>query len=65
MNQQLEQLALGYKNAMQAGEEEAFTAEVLGSKGAALVAVLRDYTVNAEVASRVKTIGLLLVFLAR
>jgi len=58
MNQQLEQLALGYKNAAAAGEEEAFTAEVLGSRGAALVAVLRDYTVNAEAASRVKTIGL-------
>lgn len=58
MNQQLAQLAKGYQNAAKAGEEEAFTAEVLGAKGAALVGVLRDYTVNAEAASRVKTIGI-------
>jgi hypothetical protein len=58
MNQQLEQLARGYKNAAQAGEEEAYVSEILGARGAALVPILRDYAVNAEAASRVKTIGI-------
>jgi len=58
MNDQLAALAQGYKNAAAAGEEEAFVADVLGAKGAALVPVLRDYAINAEAASRIKTIGI-------
>lgn len=58
MNQQLEQLAKGYENAAKAGEEEAYVSEILGARGAALVPLLRDYTINAEAASRVKTIGI-------
>lgn len=58
MTQQLEQLAKGYQNAAKAGEEDAFVADVLSAKGAALVPILREYTVNAETASRVKTIGI-------
>ena len=42
INEQLEQLAKGYRNAAEAGEVEAFTAEVLGAKGAALIPVLEE-----------------------
>lgn len=59
LNKQLEQLAKGYKKAAKAGELEAFTADVLGARGAALIPILEDYAVNMEAASRVKTTGLL------
>ena len=59
LNEQLEQLAKGYKNAMEAGQEEAFTAEVLGARGAALIPLLEQYDELMEVAGKVKTTGLL------
>ena len=43
LNEQLERLAKGYRSAAEAGEEEAFTAEVLGARGAALIPVLEQY----------------------
>ena len=58
MNDQLAQLAKGYSNAAKAEEEQAFISDVLGVKGAALVPMLRDYAINAEAASRIKTIGI-------
>lgn len=57
MNQQLEQLALGYKNAALAGNEEAFSAEVLGQKGQALIPILAEYAEQKEILSRTKTFG--------
>lgn len=59
LNEQLERLAKGYRSAAEAGEEEAFTAEVLGARGAALIPVLEQYDDLMEVASHVKTTGLL------
>ena len=59
LNEQLAQLARGYKNAAAAGEEEAFTAEVLGARGAALIPVLEQYDDLMEISSHVKTTGLL------
>ena len=59
INEQLEQLARGYKNASEAGEVEAFTAEVLGARGAALIPVLEEYSELMQISSSVKTTGLL------
>ena len=59
LNEQLDQLAKGYKNAMEAGQEEAYTAEVLGARGAALIPLLEQYDELMEVAGSVKTTGLL------
>lgn len=59
LNEQLAQLAQGYKNAAAAGQEEAFTAEVLGARGAALIPVLEQYDDLMQIASHVKTTGLL------
>ena len=56
---QLAQLAKGYETAQQAGEEEAFTAEVLGAKGAALIPVLQDYNDLLAISKSIKTTGLL------
>jgi len=54
MNQQLEQLAIGYKKSAEAGEEDAFSAEVLGNKGASLIPLLEGYTEAKVNASKVK-----------
>lgn len=59
INDQLAQLAKGYKNASESGQEEAYTAEVLGARGAALVPVLEQYTDLMEISAHVKTTGLL------
>ena len=59
INEQLARLAKGYENAVAAGEEEAFTAEVLGAKGAALIPVLQDYNDLLEISKSIKTTGLL------
>lgn len=59
INEQLEQLAKGYKNASEAGEVEAFTAEVLGARGSALIPVLEEYTDLLQISKSVKTTGLL------
>ena len=57
-SQQLEELAKGYQNASKAGEEEAYTAEVLGARGAELIPVLQQYTELQQSASKVKSIGI-------
>lgn len=59
INQQLAALAEGYKKAADAGEAEAFTAEVLGAKGAALIPVLEQYGDAVQAANSVKTTGML------
>ena len=59
INEQLAELAKGYKNAAASGQEEAYTAEVLGGRGAALIPVLEQYDDLMEIASHVKTTGLL------
>lgn len=59
INEQLEQLAKGYRNAAAAGETEAFTAEILGAKGAALIPVLEEYNDLMTISKSVKTTGLL------
>ncbi|ORT99652.1 hypothetical protein D081_1802 [Anaerovibrio sp. JC8] len=59
INQQLEQLAKGYKSASEAGEVEAFTAEILGARGSALIPVLEEYNELMAVSGSIKTTGLL------
>lgn len=59
INEQLEQLAKGYRAASEAGEVEAFTAEILGAKGAALIPVLEEYSDLMAISKNVKTTGLL------
>lgn len=59
INDQLARLSEGYKTAQMAGEEEAFTAEVLGAKGAALIPILEQYTDLLEISKGIKTTGLL------
>ena len=59
LNEQLAQLAKGYKTASEAGMEEAYTAEVLGARGAALIPILEQYDELMTISSRVKTTGLL------
>ena len=58
MNQQLEQLAIGYQNAARAGEQDAYVAQVLGARGAELVPLLQEYTIAAKAAGEIKTIGI-------
>ena len=59
VSDQLSRLADGYNRAQEAGEEEAFTAEVLGAKGAALIPVLQDYNDLLVISRDIKTTGLL------
>ncbi|WP_297570237.1 hypothetical protein [uncultured Anaerovibrio sp.] len=59
INEQLEQLAKGYRNAAEAGETEAFTAEILGARGAALIPVLESYNDLMAISKSIKTTGLL------
>ena len=59
MSDQLAELAKGYRTAADAGEEEAYVAEVLGARGAGLVPVLEQYTDLMEISSHIKTTGLL------
>lgn len=59
INQQLAALAEGYKKAAEAGEAEAFTAEILGARGAALIPVLEQYGDAVQAANSVKTTGML------
>lgn len=54
---QLDKLAQGYQKASEAGQEEAFTAEVLGNKGAALIPLLENYAEAKEQAAKIKGIG--------
>ena len=54
MNDQLEALAVAYKKSADAGNEDAFSAEVLGAKGQSLIPLLENYTETKEAASKVK-----------
>ncbi|MBR3457465.1 MAG: hypothetical protein IKH16_04840, partial [Selenomonadaceae bacterium] len=59
LNEQLAQLAHGYQNAIDMGQEEAYTAEVLGARGAALIPLLEQYDDLMQVARSVKSTGLM------
>ncbi|MGP1574560.1 hypothetical protein [Selenomonas sp.] len=58
LNEQLENLAKGYKLAKNAGVQQEFLMTTLGTKGLALAQTLEQYTEAAETAARVKGIGL-------
>lgn len=58
MNQQLAELAKGYKAAADAGYGQEYVMNTLGVRGLALISVLQNYNEAAEVASKVKGIGL-------
>lgn len=58
LNQQLENLATGYKEAKQNGQEQVFLMDTLGVKGMALAQTLDQYTEAAKTASKVQGIGL-------
>lgn len=59
LNEQLGELAKGYQKALDAGQEESFTAEVLGARGAGLTPLLEQYEDLSKIAASVKTTGLL------
>ncbi|MCI6086625.1 MAG: hypothetical protein MR711_10355 [Selenomonas sp.] len=59
LNEQLAQLAKGYQYAVDMGQEEAYTAEVLGARGAALVPLLEQYQDLMQISANVQTTGLL------
>lgn len=58
INQQLEELAKGYKAAADAGYGQEYVMNTLGVRGLTLISVLQNYNEAAEVASKVKGIGL-------
>lgn len=58
MNEQLAALAAGYQKASASGNEQAYTAQILGNRGVALTGILADYTNVAEQASKIKGIGI-------
>ena len=58
LNEQLENLAKGYKLAKDAGVQQEFLMTTLGTRGLALAQTLEQYTEAAETAARVKSIGL-------
>lgn len=58
INQQLDNMAKAYKKASDAGNEEAFSADVLGAKGQELIPLLENYTEAKEEASQVKGLGI-------
>lgn len=57
MNQQLEKLAEGYRNAAKSGEEETFMAQVLGARGQELIPIIQNYTEHVADMSKVHAIG--------
>lgn len=59
LNEQLAELAKGYQYAVDMGQEEAYTAEVLGARGAALVPLLEQYQDLMQISANVQTTGLL------
>ncbi|WP_302296996.1 transglycosylase SLT domain-containing protein [Mitsuokella multacida] len=59
LNQQLEQLATGYKKAEQAGYGQEFIMNTLGAKGMSLTQTLRDYAEAKENAAKVKSSGMI------
>lgn len=58
VNDQLKNLADGYKRANQAGYGQEFIMNTLGVRGMALVATLEQYNEAAETASKVQSVGL-------
>lgn len=58
LNEQLAQLAKGYKTAEEAGRGQEYLLETLGSRGLALADTLRDYDEAAEKAGKIKGVGL-------
>ena len=58
LNQQLENLAKGYRKALKDGEGQAFVMNTLGNRGAALAKVLLNYAEAKEKAASVEGIGL-------
>lgn len=58
MNQQLAELAKGYRAAADAGYGQEYVMNTLGVRGLALIAVLQNYNEAATIASKVKGIGL-------
>ncbi|WP_315307607.1 phage tail tip lysozyme [Veillonella parvula] len=58
MNQQLAELAKGYRVAADAGYGQEYVMNTLGVRGLALISVLQNYNEAAEIASKVKGIGL-------
>ncbi|WP_427112999.1 hypothetical protein [Megasphaera sueciensis] len=58
LNQQLEQLSIGYNKALKSGQGQAFLMNTLGARGLALQKTLMDYREAAEAAAKVKPITL-------
>lgn len=58
VNQQLEQLAKGYKRASDAGYGQEFIMNTLGARGLSLVKTLQDYNEAAANSKRIQGIGL-------
>ena len=58
LNEQLAQLAKGYKTAEEAGRGQEYLLETLGSRGLALADTLRDYDEAAQKVSKIKGVGL-------
>lgn len=59
LNQQIEQLAEGYKKAEKAGYGQEFIMNTLGAKGLSLTQTLRDYAEAKENAAKVKSSGMI------
>lgn len=58
INQQLENLAVGYRKAQAAGEAQEFIMNTLGTRGMALIPTLQKYTEAKKLASEIKGIGI-------
>jgi hypothetical protein len=54
MNEELEKLAEGYKNAAASGQQEVYITQVLGARGQAMVELLREYSEIKERASKIQ-----------
>lgn len=59
LNQQMEQLADGYKKAEKAGYGQEFIMNTLGAKGLSLTQTLRDYAEAKENAAKIKSSGMI------
>jgi hypothetical protein len=57
MNQQLEKLAEGYKNAAKSGQEEEYVARVLGTRGRELIPLIQQLDDKKANLARAHTIG--------
>lgn len=58
INQQLGNLAVGYRKAQAAGEAQEFIMNTLGTRGMALIPTLQKYTEAKKLASEIKGIGI-------